>query len=53
MVQKTSHAYLRTESFNHIGFETKQEMKPYYNIVHKTFKQPKCSDIHVAENQHK
>ncbi len=24
-------------TFSHIGFEAKQEMKLYYNIVHKTF----------------
>ncbi len=35
-VQKISEAYLR-EAFGHIGFEAKQEMKPYYNIVHKAF----------------
>ncbi len=23
--------------FGHIGFEAKQEMKPYYNIAHKAF----------------
>ncbi len=34
IVQKISEAYLRTEVFGHIGFEFKQEMKPYYNIVH-------------------
>ncbi len=28
---------LRIETFNHIGFEAKQEMKPYYNIVLKAF----------------
>ncbi len=28
---------LRIEVFGHIGCEVKQEMKPYYNIVHKAF----------------
>ncbi len=28
---------LRTEAFSHIGFEAKQELKPYYIIVHKAF----------------
>ncbi len=28
---------VRTEVFGHIRFEAKQEMKPYYNIVHKAF----------------
>ncbi len=37
IVQNISEAYLRTETFDHIGFETKQEMTPYYHIVHKTF----------------
>ncbi len=37
IVQKISEAYLRTEAFGHIGFEAKQEMKPYYEIVHKAF----------------
>ncbi len=37
IVQKISEACLRTEAFSHIGFEAKQEMKPYYKIVHKTF----------------
>ncbi len=37
IVQKIFEAYLRTEVFSHIGFEAKQEMKPYYNIVHKAF----------------
>ncbi len=37
-VQKISEAYGRSEAFGHIGFEAKQEMKPYYNIVHKTFR---------------
>ncbi len=37
MVKKISEACLRMEAFGHIGFEAKQEMKPYYNIVHKTF----------------
>ncbi len=32
-----SEDYLRTEVFGHIGFEAKQEMKPYYNIVQKAF----------------
>ncbi len=32
-----SEDYLRTEVFGHIGFEAKQEMKRYYNIVHKAF----------------
>ncbi len=36
-VQKISETYLRTEAFGHNGFEAKQEMKPYYNIVHKSF----------------
>ncbi len=36
--QKISESYLRTLVFSHIGFETKQEMKPYYNIVHKAFR---------------
>ncbi len=26
-----------TEAFGHIGFDAKQEIKPYYNIVHKAF----------------
>ncbi len=34
IVQKLTKAYLRTEAFGHIGYEAKQEMKPYYNIVH-------------------
>ncbi len=29
--------YLRTEVFGNIGFEAKQEQKPYHNIVHKAF----------------
>ncbi len=37
MVQKISEAYLRTEAFDHIGFEAKQEINPYDNIAHKTF----------------
>ncbi len=37
IVQTIYEAYLRTEAFGHIGFEAKQEMKPYYNIVHKAF----------------
>ncbi len=28
---------MSTETFDHIGFEAKQEIKPYYNIVDKTF----------------
>ncbi len=32
-----SEAYPRTEAFSYIGFEAKQEMNPYYNIVHKAF----------------
>ncbi len=28
-IQTISEAYLRTETFGHIGFEAKQEMKPY------------------------
>ncbi len=38
IVQKISEVYLRTEAFSHFGYEAKQKMKPYYNIVHKTFK---------------
>ncbi len=30
-------AYLRTEAFHHIGLEAKQEMTPYYDIIHKPF----------------
>ncbi len=37
IVPNISEAYLRTEVFGHIGFEAKQEMKPYYNIVHNAF----------------
>ncbi len=37
LFKKISEAYLRTEAFGHIGFEAKQEMKPYYNIVPKAF----------------
>ncbi len=37
LFQKISEAYLGREVFGHIGFEAKQEMKPYYNIVHKAF----------------
>ncbi len=37
IVQRISQAYLRTEAFGYIWFEAKQEMKPYYNIVHKPF----------------
>ncbi len=40
IVHKISENYLRTEAFRHIGFEAKQEMKHYYDIVHKPFKQP-------------
>ncbi len=29
---------VRTDVSGHIGFEAKQEMKPYYNIVHKPFR---------------
>ncbi len=72
---KISEAYLRTEVFGHIGFEVKQEMKPYNILYTKLFRWPfwerwdsffqdgvtmwviiqntKCSDIYVAENQHK
>ncbi len=38
IIHKISEAYLRTEAFHHIGFEAKQEMKPYYDIVHKPFR---------------
>ncbi len=34
---KISETFLRIKVFGHIGFEAKQEMKPHYNIVHKTF----------------
>ncbi len=37
---KIFEAYLRTETFGHIGFEAKQEMKPFDNIVCKPFSQP-------------
>ncbi len=35
-----SEVYLRTETFCHIGFEARQEIKPYYDIVHKLYRQP-------------
>ncbi len=36
IIQKISEAYLRIEVISDIGFEAKQEMKSYYNIVHQS-----------------
>ncbi len=52
-------AYLRTKAFHHIGFETKKEMKPCYDVAHKPFMQSFWESwesffqdgvIHVSDN---
>ncbi len=57
IVQKISETYLITEAFGHIGFEAKQEMKPYctqnlsgghFEKVEKDFFQD--GGTHVSDN---